>query len=99
MANKRLSKEKQALILASLCAGTPINAICRIYRTDEAAVLRVIRETGEAFAEYMDKELRDLACSRIEMDGQGQYVGCHKGRMKKPEGIWDRADQARGGAG
>jgi len=60
MANKRLSKERQALVLASLCAGTPINAICRIYRADKAAVLRIIRETGEAFADYMDKELRDL---------------------------------------
>jgi IS1 family transposase len=94
--NKRLSKDRQALILASLCAGTPINAICRIYRADKAAVLRIIRETGEAFADYMDKELRDLPCKRIEMDEQWQYVGCHKGRMKKPEGRWDRGDQTRG---
>ena len=55
MPNNRLSKERQALVLASLCAGTPINAICRIYRADKAAVLRVIRETGEAFADYMDR--------------------------------------------
>jgi hypothetical protein len=82
MANKRLSKERQALVLASLCAGTPINAICRIYRADKAAVLRIIRETGEAFADYMDKEFRDLPCLRIEMDEQWQYVGCHAGRMK-----------------
>ena len=85
MANKRLSKERQALVLASLCAGTPINAICRIYRADKAAVLRVIRETGEAFADYMDKELRDLPCARIEMDEQWQYVGCHAGRMMQKE--------------
>jgi IS1 family transposase len=85
MPNKRLSKERQALVLASLCAGTPINAICRIYRSDKAAVLRVIRETGEAFADYMDKELRDLPCLRIEMDEQWQYVGCHAGRMLAKE--------------
>ena len=51
-------------------------------------MLRVIRETGEAFADYMDKELRDLPCQRIEMDEQWQYVGCHAGRMvnrKDPE--------------
>ena len=85
MPNNRLSQGKQALILASLCAGTPINAICRIYRADKAAVLRVIRETGEAFADYMDKEFRDLSCLRIEMDEQWQYVGCHAGRMLAPE--------------
>jgi IS1 family transposase len=49
------------------------------------AVLRVIRETGEAFADYMDKELRDLPCLRIELDEQWQYVGCHAGRMSAPQ--------------
>ena len=85
MANKRLSKDRQALVLRALCEGTPINAVCRIFSTDKAAVLRVIRETGEAFADYMDKELRDLPCLRIEMDEQWQYVGCHAGRMMQKE--------------
>ena len=43
----------------------------------------VIRETGEAFADYMDKNFRDLPCIRIEMDEQWQYVGCHAGRLPK----------------
>jgi IS1 family transposase len=85
MANKRLSKERQALVLSALCEGTPINAVCRMFRTDKAAVLRVIRETGEAFADYMDANFRDLPCLRIEMDEQWQYVGCHSGRMLAPE--------------
>jgi IS1 family transposase len=88
--NKRLSKERQALILSALCEGAPINAVSRMFRVDKAAVLRVIRETGEAFANYMDKELRDLPCKRIEMDEQWQYVGCHAGRMMQKEK--DRGD-------
>ena len=44
MANKRLSKEKQALVLAALCEGTPINAVSRMFKTGKHAVLRVIRE-------------------------------------------------------
>jgi IS1 family transposase len=50
--------------------------------------IALICETGEAFADYMAKELRDLPCQRIEMDEQWQYVGCHAGRMvnrKDPE--------------
>lgn len=85
MARPRLSVEKQVLILGALCEGTPINAITRMFRCGKHAVLRVIRETGEAFADYMDKELRDLPCLRIEMDEQWQYVGCHAGRMLKKE--------------
>lgn len=83
--NKRLSKEKQALVLAALCEGTPINAVSRMFHADKAAVLRVIRETGEALQDYMDREFRDLSCSRIEMDEQWQYVGCHAGRLPKDD--------------
>jgi len=85
MANKRLSKEKQVLVLAAICEGTPINAVARMFRVGKHAVLRVIRETGEAFADYMDTNLRDLSCARIELDEQWQYVGIHAGRMIKKE--------------
>lgn len=94
--NKRLSKEKQALVLAALCEGTPIEAVARMFKIGTNTITRVIRETGEAFADYMDSELRDLPCKRIEMDEQWQYVGCHSGRMKKPENLWERRDKTRG---
>src|SRR5438270_12252372 len=85
MANKRISKEKQALVLAALCEGAPINAVARMFRVGKHGVLRVIQETGEAFADYMDANFRDLPCSRIELDEQWEYVGCHAGRMVKPQ--------------
>src|SRR2546423_11955269 len=85
MANKRLSKEKQALVLAALCEGAPIEAVARMFKTGTNTVTRIIRETGEAFAAYMDSEFRDLRCLRIEMDEQWQYVGCHAGRMLAKE--------------
>jgi IS1 family transposase len=90
MANKRLSTEKQALVLSALCEGTPINAIGRMFKVGKHAILRVIRESGEALADYMDKNFRDLPCERIEMDEQWQYVGVHAGRMmQKEEGRGD----------
>jgi IS1 family transposase len=85
MANKRLSKEKQALVLAALCEGTPIEAVARIFRIGTNTITRVIRETGEAFADYMDANFRDLSCQRIELDEQWQYVGAHGGRISKEE--------------
>src|SRR5205807_7102566 len=85
MANNRLSKEKQALVLAALCEGTPIEAVARMFKIGTNTITRVIRETGEAFADYMDKELRDLPCKRIEMDEQWQYVGAHAGRLPKDD--------------
>ena len=83
--NKRLSKEKQALVLASLCEGAPIEAVARVFKTGTNTITRIIRETGEALADYMDANFRDLPCLRIELDEQWQYVGCHAGRMLAPE--------------
>ena len=85
MANKRISKDKRALVLAALCEGTPINAVARMFNIGKHAIIRVVRETGEALEDYMDKNFRDLPCARIEMDEQWQYVGCHGTRMEKKE--------------
>ena len=85
MPNRRISTERQALILAALCEGAPIRAVARVFGTEKKMVSRIIRETGEAFAGYTDRNFRDLPCLRIEMDEQWQYVGCHAGRMIAPE--------------
>lgn len=85
MPAKRLSIEKRAAILATLAEGTPINAVCRIFKAGKHAVLRIVEETGEALSDYMDKNFRDLPCQRVEMDEQWQYVGKHESRMAQRE--------------
>jgi IS1 family transposase len=96
MDNRRLSKEKQVFVLAAISEGTPIRAIARMLKTEKYVITRIIRETGAAFADYMDAEFRDLPCARIEMDEQWQYVGIHAGRMPKPKNLWEKRDQTRG---
>ena len=81
MANQRLSIPKRAAIIAALCEGTPINAVCRMFKTGKHAVLRVIAETGEALEDYMSRNFRDIPCARIAMDEQWQYVGRHGATM------------------
>lgn len=92
MANQRLSKDKRALVLSALCEGTPINAVCRMFKVGKHAVLRVIDETGEALADYMDRNFCDLPCKRIEMDEQWQYVGIHGQRMEARDSQNERGD-------
>jgi len=82
---KTISSEKRALILSLLCEGNPVNAVCRILHTGKHTVLRVIRETGEALADYSDKTFRNLYCSRVAMDEQWQFVGKHGQRMARRE--------------
>ena len=71
--------------MAALREGAPLNSVTRMFNVSIHTVLRVVRETGEAFLDYMDRELRDLPCQRIELDEQWQYVGCHAGRMIAPD--------------
>jgi IS1 family transposase len=56
-----------------------------MFKTGKGTIIRVIRETGEAFLDYMDANFRDLRCLRIEMDEQWQYVGAHAGRLAKDD--------------
>ena len=67
-----------------------------MFKVGKDTIHRVICETGEAFADYMDAEFRDLSCSRIEMDEQWQYVGCHAGRMPKVATVYGKRDKTRG---
>jgi IS1 family transposase len=93
---KQISKQKHALVLAALREGAPLNSVTRMFNVSIHTVLRIIRDTGEMFAEYMDREFRDLSCSRIEMDEQWQYVGCHAGRMPRRKAIYEPKDKTRG---
>jgi len=36
-----------------------------MFRVDDETVMRVIKETGEAFLDYMDRNFRDLPCSPL----------------------------------
>jgi IS1 family transposase len=85
MPNQRISKDQRALVLSALCEGTPINAVSRMFGIAKETVFRVIEETGEALANYMAENFRDLPCKRIEMDEQWQYVGQHGQRMDAKE--------------
>ena len=90
MPNNRISTEKRALVLMALCEGMPVRACARMFKTGKGTITRVIRETGAALADYMDTNFRGLTSTRIELDEQWQYVGCHKGRMSEPkEGFGD----------
>lgn len=85
MPAQRLSKEKRGYVIGALVEGTPINAVCRMFKVTKRAVLRVIEETGAALGDYMHSEFRDIPCARLEIDEQWQYVGKHGQRMSDHE--------------
>src|SRR5438477_12969776 len=89
MANKRLSKERQTLVLMALCEGMPIRAAARMFKVGKNTIHRLICETGEAFAHYMDQNFRDLPCIRIEMD---ELLESKMNRTQHPQIFDDQTD-------
>lgn len=83
MANKRIESSKQAFILAALSEGMAINSVCRMFKVGKNAVLRVIKETGEACEDWHNRNFRNLEVARIELDEQWAYVHTHKERMTR----------------
>jgi IS1 family transposase len=64
----KLSIEKKTRVITALVEGNSIRATCRITNTAKGTVIRLLRDVGEACAEYQDKYLRNLSCQRIECD-------------------------------
>ncbi len=64
----KLSLEKKARVISALVEGNSILATCRITNTAKGTVLRLLRDVGKACAEYLDNNLRNLSCQRVECD-------------------------------
>ncbi|HUI41728.1 MAG TPA: IS1 family transposase [Terriglobia bacterium] len=65
---KRLSREKQAQIVAALVEGNSIRATARMMNVSKDTVQKLQTEVGYACAEYQDKAMRGLTCERVQCD-------------------------------
>ncbi|EEO28978.1 hypothetical protein OFBG_00006 [Oxalobacter formigenes OXCC13] len=68
IAMNRLDTAERANILALLCEGIGINAVCRVSDASKMTVLKLLADAGQACADYMDVNIRDLKSKRIECD-------------------------------
>lgn len=64
----QLSKKKRAQILALLVEGNSLRATSRLADCSINTVTKLLVEVGAACADYQDKTLRDLPCTRLECD-------------------------------
>lgn len=65
---KRLTREKQAQIVAALIEGNSIRSTSRMFGVSKDTVLKLQVEAGYASADYQDKKLRGLTCKRVKCD-------------------------------
>jgi hypothetical protein len=70
-----LSIEKQAVIIGSLCEGSSIRSIERMTGVHRDTIMRLGVKVGKGCTKMMDANLRNLNCTRLEMDEIWSFIG------------------------
>jgi len=63
-----LSTEEQVRVVAALVEGNPLRAVTRMTDIHRTTVMKPTVDLGRACAEYQDKHLRYLTCTKIQCD-------------------------------
>jgi len=69
----KLTRDKQAQVIAALVEGTSINATVRMTGVAKNTILKLLADLGHACVEYQDKALCNLTCKRIQCDEIWQF--------------------------
>src|SRR2546423_10038964 len=70
-----LNTDKQIAIIGSLCEGSSIRSIERITGVHRDTIMRLGVRVGVGCAALMDAKMRNLPCTRLEMDEIWGFVG------------------------
>jgi IS1 family transposase len=80
----RLTLDLRVRVLAALVEGNSVRGTARIVGVDKKTVLRLLADVGDACDFYMDQNVRNLRCERVQCDEIWSF--CHaKERNLKPE--------------
>lgn len=79
-----LNIDKQIAIIAALSEGSSIRSIERMTGVHRDTIMRLGVKIGQGCTALMDETMRDLPCTRLEMDEIWGFVG-KKERNVKPE--------------
>jgi IS1 family transposase len=67
--------EKQTLAVSMLCEGSSIRAVERITGIHRDTIMRLGVRVGQACEKLMDETMRELPCSKVEVDEIWGFVG------------------------
>jgi len=69
----KLSRTKQAQVVAALVEGCSINSTVRMTGVSKVTILKLLASLGPACADYQDRTLRNLTCKRVQCDEIWQF--------------------------
>ena len=70
----QLSKAKRTLIIRLMVEGMSMAAITRTAEVSKNTVAKLLVDAGNAFNAYQDRALRDLPCTRLEVDELWSFI-------------------------
>ena len=79
----KLTKEKQRQVVAALVEGNSIRSTSRMTGVAKGTVLKLLVDLGKVCAEYQDKALRNLTCSKIQVDEIWAFVYAKEKNLPK----------------
>lgn len=71
----RLNTGKRKAIVAALVEGNSVRATARMVGAAKNTVLKLLVEIGQASSDYMDQNMRNLPCRRLECDEIWAFIG------------------------
>ena len=77
-----LSKEKQVACIGALAEGQSIRAIERLTGVHQDTICRLGVRVGNACERIMDEKMRNLSCSKIQMDEIWGFIGKKQANLK-----------------
>jgi len=77
-----LAKEKQIAVVSALAEGSSIRSIERITGVNQNTIMSLGVRVGKACEKIMDEKMRNLSCSKIQMDEIWGFVGKKQRNLK-----------------
>lgn len=72
----RLSTKERAQIIGMMVEGNSIRSITRMTGVSKNTVAKLLVDVGTACDDYLDQNLKNLPCKRIQCDEIWSFVGC-----------------------
>ena len=73
-----LAKEKQVVVIHALAEGNSIRSVERMTGVNQNTIMSLGVRVGRACEKIMDAKMRNLSCSKIQMDEIWGFVGKKK---------------------
>jgi transposase-like protein len=70
-----LAKEKQIAVVSALAEGSSIRSIERMTGVNQNTIMSLGKHVGKACEKIMDERMRNLDCSKIQLDEIWGFIG------------------------